>query len=187
MSEASDESLFIDLYNDYQTSILRYLYQCLSSMSAAERYQVAEDLTQETFLSAYANWPVFEGKDQPHRIRAWLYTIAKNKLKDRLRRHKLIVWHSLEEAGLPAEERDVFDPQQAFVDGEPLRRALSRLPTQQQNALLLHYRDGYSYQEVAQQLGCSVSKIKMLLFYARERFHDYYHYYQNGVSEDHDH
>lgn len=44
-------------------------------------YFTAEDLTQETFISAYKNWNSFDGKNE----KAWLCRIAGNKAIDYMR------------------------------------------------------------------------------------------------------
>ena len=46
--------------------------------------EIAEDIVSETFLSALDNWPY---KGTPENPTAWLYTVAKNKLKNHLSRN----------------------------------------------------------------------------------------------------
>ncbi|MBS1688238.1 MAG: sigma-70 family RNA polymerase sigma factor, partial [Bacteroidetes bacterium] len=55
----------------------------LSKSFGLEYIEVAEDIVSETFLSALDNWP-YKGK--PQNPTAWLYTVAKNKLKNHLAR-----------------------------------------------------------------------------------------------------
>lgn len=49
-----------------------------------KHFQIAEDIVSETFLSALHNWPY---KGTPENPTAWLYTVAKNKLKNDLNRN----------------------------------------------------------------------------------------------------
>jgi RNA polymerase sigma factor (sigma-70 family) len=51
-----------------------------------EFIETAEDITSETFLSAIDSWPY---KGQPENPTAWLYTVAKNKLKNHLARNNI--------------------------------------------------------------------------------------------------
>ena len=55
----------------------------LSKSFGLEYIEIAEDIVSETFLSALDNWP-YKGK--PQNPTAWLYTVAKNKLKNHLAR-----------------------------------------------------------------------------------------------------
>jgi len=55
----------------------------LSKSFGLEYIETAEDIVSETFLSALDNWP-YKGK--PQNPTAWLYTVAKNKLKNHLAR-----------------------------------------------------------------------------------------------------
>jgi RNA polymerase sigma-70 factor (ECF subfamily) len=49
-----------------------------------------------------------------------------------------------------------------------LRRALDSLPAVQREAFLMHYVEGFSYDELAEMLGASVSALKMRVLRARE-------------------
>src|SRR5690606_39887129 len=52
-----------------------------------EYIEIAEDIVSETFLSALDIWPY---KGTPENPTAWLYTVAKNKLKNQLKRKNTI-------------------------------------------------------------------------------------------------
>lgn len=67
---------FTNIINKYNKLIFTI---CLSF---TKNYYEAEDLTQETFISAYKSYDKFDGKN----IKAWLTTIAANKCKDYLKK-----------------------------------------------------------------------------------------------------
>jgi RNA polymerase sigma-70 factor (ECF subfamily) len=52
---------------------------------------------------------------------------------------------------------------------ERLRTALGRIPSKQAEAFCLHCLEGWSYQEVAQQLAVSIDSVGVLLHRARKR------------------
>jgi RNA polymerase sigma-70 factor (ECF subfamily) len=52
---------------------------------------------------------------------------------------------------------------------EQLRTALGRVPSKQAEAFCLHCLEGWSYQEIAQQLAVSVDSVGVLLHRARKR------------------
>ena len=69
---AIEKDLFASLVKQYERLIITI---CLSF---TKNYFDAEDLTQQTFLSAYQNYESFDGNN----IKAWLTTIVANKCRD---------------------------------------------------------------------------------------------------------
>jgi predicted RNA polymerase sigma factor len=57
-------------------SVLCYLF-------GIENIEIAEDITSDTFLAATETWSI---KGIPENPTAWLYTVAKNKTKNHLKR-----------------------------------------------------------------------------------------------------
>ncbi len=70
---------FDQIYNDYFQDVFYYL------RSLSSNQEVAEDLTQETFVKAMKTLDKYDGRKD---IRAWLFTIAKNAFIDRCRKEK---------------------------------------------------------------------------------------------------
>src|SRR5688572_24284011 len=58
----------------------------LCKLFSIDHIEVAEDITSETFLSALETWTY---KGIPENPTAWLYTVAKNKAKNYIHRHKI--------------------------------------------------------------------------------------------------
>src|SRR5688500_7285176 len=88
---------------------------------------LAEDLTQETFLQAWRHLDQFQGRAP---LRVWLHTIARREFLQTQRRQRAVV--SLEEAaGLPEPRSGVW------TEEAELRVLLSRLPAEQQEVMLL--------------------------------------------------
>lgn len=69
------ETKILELMDQYQNLILSVCYKL------TQDYFAAQDLTQETFLSAYQHLNSFDGKNE----KAWLCRIASNKCVDYLR------------------------------------------------------------------------------------------------------
>ena len=70
---------FDQIYNDYFQDVFYYL------RSLSSNRDVAEDLTQDTFVKAMKSLDQYDGRKD---IRAWLFTIAKNSFIDRCRKEK---------------------------------------------------------------------------------------------------
>ena len=69
------ESNFQEIYTDYQPRILRYLTGLIGE-------EEAEDLSQEVFVKAHQALGRFRGEAK---ISTWLYRIATNAARDRIR------------------------------------------------------------------------------------------------------
>jgi len=124
------------------------------------------DCVQEAFLTAYRNlWRYSE----EYTFRAWLYTIARNKALDELRRKRATV--SLEVAASVCvdqhpgpEEILLAKEQSAYLDG-----VLNKLPEYYRQALYLRYRQELSYEEIGMVLGVPISRVKTYLHRGKEK------------------
>lgn len=116
-----------------------------------QHIEMAEDIVSETFLKAAETWPL---KGTPENPSAWLYTVAKNKAKDQLKR--LSLFESKIRPGL-LKENTVTEPELSF---EPDIIADSQLamifavcnpvnPPEAQICLALQILCGFSVQEIA--------------------------------------
>lgn len=132
----------------------------------------ADDLTQETFLKAFASWSTFRpGSD----CRKWLFTICRNtflRTRQRAKRVQtvedpetevyataLLYWDAVTQ-GLD----DVFD---RLDLGPALERALNAmLPEYAETVILVDIED-YTYTDAAATLGVPVGTVRSRLFRAR--------------------
>ncbi len=145
---------------------------CLSMLGAQ---QPAEDVTQETFISAFRNVSHMRGPS----VRSWLLRIAANACIDELRRRKRHPQLSLD-ARRDDDDREVaYDvpdsapgPEQLAVRVE-LRQALEaellQLPVDQRLAVVLCDIEGLAYEEIAAAMGTSVGTVKSRISRGRAR------------------
>ncbi len=163
-SERADS--FEQLILQYQPELYQFAYRWLRDPD-----QVG-DILQETYLKAWRAWSsVNDGGN----LRAWLYRIAANTIKD-LRRHqrrRLILQLQ------PYESLDTN-----FIDVQA-EKELTRLDIREQvegtlHDLPDHYRavlllcGSYSYREIACALHLSLSATRMRIFRARQAFQEHY-------------
>ncbi len=133
----------------------------------------AEDVLQETFLSAYRALPKFKGDSA---FGTWLYRIATNFALMKLRGKKP-VFVSLDEPrdnDLPPVELVDFstDPLNEVLDDElrqKMEEAIANLPDDMRTVFLLRDVEGLSNAEVAEILDLSVPAVKSRLH--RTRLH----------------
>lgn len=153
----------------------------------------AEDLTQEAFVRV---WASFDSYDRTRPFEGWLFRILSNLVIDRWRRHAGTPVCSLEAEGTGsrptglrggsmqsriggqatllsflADDRLSSMPEQSFLRAESglrVRKALSALPGDYRKAVVLADVQGYSYEEIAQHVGCPVGTIRSRLHRGRQ-------------------
>lgn len=121
--------------------------------------QDAEDLVQETVVRCYRQLGTFRGEAA---FGTWCTRIAINLARDLFRRRKRAPeLHGLPEVeNLWRDENYTVDPEKVAVladEHATLSAALGRLPVDYRVTLLLHDRDGYTMQEVAEMTGVKLS------------------------------
>jgi RNA polymerase sigma-70 factor (ECF subfamily) len=125
--------------------------------------QTAEDLTQETFVSAWRSLAAFEGRSG---FGTWLHRIAVNAVLGRSRSPQ-----GRGEVSLTNEEGEdrEFTAPGATDPSLPmdLERLISTLPDGARNVLVLYGVYGYSHEEAADMLGIAVGTCKAQLHRAR--------------------
>jgi RNA polymerase sigma factor (sigma-70 family) len=148
-------SAFETLYGRYHRSILSF---CRHMLGDPEE---AADAVQHTFLAAYN---AIVSSEKTILLRAWLFTIARNRCYSVLRAKRE---QPLEEFFEPATEGLSAQVQRR----EDLRQLLSDmrgLPDNQRAALVMAELGTLSHQEIGTALGVPPTKVKALVFQARE-------------------
>jgi RNA polymerase sigma-70 factor (ECF subfamily) len=146
------------LYERHSSRIFGF---CLSRLGSREE---AEDAVQTTFLNVQRG--LGRGVVPEYEL-AWLFKIAQNVCHNRhqsaRRRGRVEATHDLD-----ALQDVIASPDRSpAVSIAELTHALGAIPTRQRRALLLREFEGYSYEEIATELGISVAAVETLLFRAR--------------------
>ena len=125
-----------------------------------------DDVAQEAFLKAYRALPGFK---REARFSSWLYQIAVNLCRDRLRRRKgrsLVSLDALEEVGPVIAGRGLaaHDLVEQLDLRRAVRRAVGALSEEQREVLILKEYQGLTFLEIAQALDLPVSTVKTRLY-----------------------
>lgn len=131
----------------------------------------AEDLAQDTFASAFRSLVVLRGESSP---RSWLLSIARNRCIDHLRRDRRAPY------GLSHEPEVIEDaPDDGAAPGPELLqrrdevlRALASLDEATRALVVLRFRHGLEYAELAEVFGQKEGTIRMRLSRALARMRD---------------
>ena len=158
-----ETELFAALVDRYKRGIANFIGASLRDPSDAA------DLSQETFLRAYAHLGTFN--PQLGKFSTWIYQIARNVIRTHLGRSlrkpqtaELPEDRALEEA-LPDLSREA-DPASGVLRQEAereLRAALAELPERTRTVLALRYFDNMEYHTIAGTLGLSLGNVKTLI------------------------
>ena len=137
----------------------------------------AQDVAQDAFVRAYRAIRTFR---REAKLSTWLISITMNLCRNRRRwwaRRKRVITASLDEpADLEGESlgQQVVDPSagpedlaQQHEQQQQIGNALKRLDQTHRSVIVLRDMQGYSYEEIAQMLGCHVGTVKSRISRAR--------------------
>lgn len=138
---------------EYTKNIFRFLYKSLRDEEAVN------DLVQDCYLKLWQNRELVN----PHKIRAWLFSVAHHAMLNYLKQaaRKVVL-----DEKLPVPR--VYQSHD-FDTREMLEKILNELPPVQKSVLLLRDLEGYEYKEIGEILALNESQVKVYLFRARQR------------------
>jgi len=156
-----DASAFDQLVRRWDRKIHGAAFRVLGS------HEDAREVSQEAFLKAYR---AIGGFQQRARFSSWLYQIALNLCRDRLRRKRGRYLVSLDEMG--EDEGARLLPQAPSVHGdvealdlsERVARAVAELAPEQREVIVLKEYQDLTFAEIAEILGTPVSTVKTRLY-----------------------
>jgi RNA polymerase sigma factor (sigma-70 family) len=154
---------FAVLFRRHAPEIQRYVVRRLGA-------DAADDVVAETFLAAFRQR---DGYDQARTdARPWLYGIATH-LIGRHRRSEIRAYRALARTGHDPVTEPFTDRVDAIVSAGAASRqlagALTKLPAEHRDALLLVVWGGLSYEEAAQSLGVPVGTVRSRINRARSK------------------
>jgi RNA polymerase sigma-70 factor (ECF subfamily) len=159
---AGDVAAFDVLVARWQRKIRGAVYRVVGSE------EEAQDICQEAFLKAYRALPTFK---REARFSSWLYQIALNLSRDRLRRRKarnLVSLEEVEEASADRWAGGGAIRADEWVESREVQRlvagAVAALPEEQREAVVLKEYQGLTFPEIAEIQGVPVSTVKTRLY-----------------------
>jgi RNA polymerase sigma-70 factor, ECF subfamily len=139
--------------HEHYHAIYRYL------LYLAAQPDLADDLTQETFLQGWRYLHTFRGRGS---LRGWLLRIARREFLHLLQRRQ--AEPGMEELGELASREGT-----AWLESVELRQVINRLPPEERDVMLLHYLEGYSSSQIAPIIGVPGRTVRRRLEQARKR------------------
>ncbi|MEA3402866.1 MAG: sigma-70 family RNA polymerase sigma factor [Armatimonadota bacterium] len=158
-AQLGDDEAFMRLAERYHSRLLHYVRRLAGDRATAD------DVVQEAWLAAYRGLRRLE---EPARLKAWLYGIARNKALNALRREErsrldYVSSNVLED--VPEDDDDALEIR--AEQAAQVHRGLDEISPAHAEALILRYMEGLPYEEIAQVVGCSVGTVRSRLQYAK--------------------
>ncbi|MFH1147875.1 MAG: sigma-70 family RNA polymerase sigma factor [Pseudomonadota bacterium] len=173
--QAGNKASFDELVLRHKDRIFNLCYRFLGD------YEEANDCAQEAFVKAFRSAAAFRFESA---FATWLYRIAVNTCKNRLRSLSYRLRKRMLRLGEPESENDLgaCDP----PDGAPgpatkleckesetlIQKAIEMLPADQRAVILLRHLDGLSYEDIVAITGYNVGTVKSKLSRARNHLKD---------------
>jgi len=169
-AQKGDVTAFNRLVVQYQELVFNVAYRIMGDPAAAE------DVAQETFITAYQSLRTFRGGS----FKSWLMRVATNRCYDELRRRKRRPQSSLDEM---TDENESYAFLRSPQDGPEthrqrvelalaIERCLKDLPDDQRIVTVLGDVEGYDYQEIANITRVSLGTVKSRISRARAKLRD---------------
>lgn len=156
-AQKGDTEAFGKIYDELVKPVYRYIYYRVEP-------QIAEDLTEETFLKVWQNLKKY--KQGKHPFSSWVFKIAHNLVCDYYRKNQ----ESTSEI-----DENIADPQENVHPGHKitiqftqiqLRKAIKKLPENSQQVIVLKYINDLDNNEIAKTIGKSEGAIRTIQFRA---------------------
>lgn len=161
--QAGDIEAFGVLIERYEAKLKRYARKFLNYQ------EEIEDLVQDVFIKSYTNIQSFDSRQ---RFSPWIYRIAHNTFVNELKRKErgsfILFDADTILPQLPAKETT----DKAVLDAElqtELDSLIVELPAKYREALILHYYEALSYQEISEVLQIPVTTVGVRMSRARDK------------------
>lgn len=158
---AGDQEAFEVLVSRYQHSLFRLIYRYV------DEYHEAHDVLQQVWLQLYLSLPTLHPNVH---MKPWLFTVARNRSLDVLRRKRLLSFSEVEtgheeyDAAFLDTIPDTSPTPEELVEQRDLQRAIQcaiqALPRTYRSVVLLYYSEHMNYAEIGQVLKVPVSTVK---------------------------
>ncbi len=160
-----DLDAFEQLVARYETRVYTIAYRYMGN------YSDASDLAQEAFIRVYRSIGTFRGDSS---FLTWLYRVVTNVCKDELRRRAkektVSIDEMMEKGTVPGVLSGPKPPEEAVLRKEwqeEVQQVLNSLSEEHRTVVVMRDVQGYTYEEIAFFLECSLGTVKSRLNRAR--------------------
>ena len=161
--QTGDEAAFAKLMEMFEARTAAYLRGIVGDDS--------DDAQQEVWLTVFRQ---LNDLADPAAFRTWLFRTTRHRAIDFLRKRKrereLIDDVAIDDVADTTEP--VTSESNDTIDERVLAEALRAMPPPQREVVMLRYRDGLTYQEIAQVINRPIGTVRTRLFHAKKRLQE---------------
>lgn len=171
---AQDERALKSFYSEHKKALMQFIVRSLPEDDA-------EEVLQDTFFGFIESLRNFRSQST---LKTFLYSIAKRKIIDRLRRTRIkrVLFSYLPsyvvETLATVLLQDTVDKRHI---AKKISRVFHRLPNDYARVLRLKYIEGYKVSRIGSDMGLSFKAVESLLFRARKAFAAMYSDYDRST------
>jgi len=158
---AGDTRQYAEIVRRYQQIVANLTYKLCGNRLDLD------EVTQQVFVELYTALPRFRFDSK---LSSFLYRITVNVVCKMLNKDRRFVSADAIE-GLPEQRSEDRNAQQQIIYNEQmeqLRTAIGHLKEEQRTALVLYTFEDFSYQQIADVMQCTLSKVESLIFRAKK-------------------
>lgn len=172
VSELSDEDLVRQFQNGEKDAFRLLVERNEDKVRAIifytlNRYDLVDDIAQDVFIKVYKALDTFRFDSKFY---TWIYRITVNRCRDELRRRRWKRFISLNNTPDNNEPKHIpgLTTEQKHHDfKDAVHAALQQLPLRYREIIVLKDIEEYTYDEIAEVLGCEIGTVKSRLSRAR--------------------
>jgi len=165
--QQGDQEALKEIFDKYHKKVYSIAY------GVVRQREEALDIVQDVFIKLFRSIKNFKGKSHFY---TYLYRMVMNTAIDHKRKAGKQFMPSLDEEGSFQPSDDVEKgPEKVLLQKELEERvklAMDKLPAEQKAALIFRDVEGFSYQEMAEAMGCSIGTVMSRLHYGRKRMQE---------------
>ncbi len=154
---------FDELLSNYRFAVERLIHFKISD------YEDAEDIIQETYLTAFVNFSHLKNSD---RFKQWIISIAKNKCNNYYRRKSKSIEIAEYDLSNISYKQNIFGRNES----SDIMDVINVLNNNSKEILKLYYFDELSQEEISKKLNIPIGTVKSRLHYAKQKFKEVYPY-----------
>jgi RNA polymerase sigma-70 factor (ECF subfamily) len=167
VQEEADDQRIVHAQRMFEPQLVRY------ACSLVRRADLAQEIVQDTFLQLCQQNPADQFAAEGFNLRAWLFRVCRNRAIDVQRKEKRMQTEAM--TMLDAVVSEMADPATIAADNETATRIeqmLTGLSENQQEVVRLKFQNGFSYREIAEVTGLTVSNVGVQLHTALQKIRE---------------
>ena len=159
---AGKTELYAELVERYQQIVANLTYKLCGT-----RLEI-EEVTQQVFVELYTALPRFRFDSK---LSSFIYRITVNVVCKMMNKQRRFISADQQQEYRPETPSSDLNAEQQIIRQEQLaqlRTAIGHLKNEQRTALVLYTFEDFSYQQIAEVMQCSLSKVESLIFRAKK-------------------